>query len=171
MIKKYLEIGKIVGTHAVKGEVRVQPWADSGEFLLQFHTLYLSDGAQKLLITSSRIHKNIVIMKLKGIDSVEQADAMRGKVLYMDRADAHLPEGRYFIQDLIGLRVIDADSGEEYGVIADVSQTLASDIYHIRTPHGREYLIPAIDSVLASTDVEGGYVAIHAIKGMFDDED
>ena len=171
MIKKYLEIGRIVGTHAIKGEVRVQPWADSGEFLLGFRTLYYAEGKEKISIVSSRVHKNVVIMKIKGVDSVEAADVLRGKVLYMDRADAKLPEGRYFIQDLIGLKVIDAQTSEVYGEIADVSQTLANDIYHAITPQGKECLIPAIDEVLSKTDVEAGYVAINAMKGMFDDED
>lgn len=170
-MKKYLEIGKIVGTHALKGEVRVQPWADSGEFLLQFGIFYLNEGAQSIKVTNSRVHKNIVIVKLKGVDTIEAADAMRGKVLYIDRDDAHLPEGRYFIQDLIGLKVIDADNGTEYGVIDDVTQTVANDVYHIKAADGKIYYIAAVDQVLAGTDLEAGTVAIHAMKGMFDDED
>jgi len=170
-VKKYLEIGKIVGTHALKGEVRVQPWADSGEFLLQFGIFYLSEGAQSIKVTNSRVHKNVVIVKLKGVDTIEAADAMRGKVLYIDRADAHLPEGRYFIQDLIGLRVIDADNGTEYGIIDDVTQTIANDVYHVKAANGKIYYIAAVEQVLAGTDLEAGTVAIHAMKGMFDDED
>jgi len=170
-VKKYLEIGKIVGTHAIKGEVRVQPWADSGDFLLQFGIFYLNEGASSVKVVSSRVHKNIVIVKLKGVDSIEQADAMRGKVLFIDRADAKLPDGRYFIQDLIGLKVIDADNGTEYGVIDDVTQTLANDVYHVKNTDGKIFYIAAVDQVLAGTDLEKGTVAIHAMKGMFDDED
>lgn len=170
-MKKYLEIGKIVGTHAIKGEVRVQPWADSGDFLLQFGIFYLNEGASSVKVVSSRVHKNIVIVKFKGVDTIEQADAMRGKVLYIDRADAKLPEGRYFIQDLIGLRVIDAENGTEYGIIDDVTQTLANDVYHVKNAEGKVFYIAAVDQVLAGTDLDAGTVAIHAMKGMFDDED
>ena len=170
-MKKYLEAGKIVGTHGIRGELRVQPWADSGEFLAGFRTLYFGKGEKRLDILSSRPHKNIVIMKISGVDTIEAADALRGRVLYIDRADAHLPEGRYFIQDLIGCRVVDCDSGEEYGEITDVSSTGVNDVYHVKTPAGEERLIPAVDSVLAGTDIEAGEVRIHAMKGMFDDED
>ena len=170
-MKKYLEIGKIVGTHALKGEVRVQPWADSGEFLLQFGIFYLNEGSSSIRVMNSRVHKNVVVAKLKGVDSIETADTMRGKVLYIDRADAQLPEGRYFIQDLIGLKVIDADSGAVYGVIDDITQTVANDVYHVKAEDGKIYYIAAVDQVLAGTDLEAGTVAIHAIKGMFDDED
>lgn len=170
-MKKYLEVGKIVGTHGVKGEVRIQPWADSGEFLLDFKKFYYHDGAEFFNVKSSRVQKNVVVAKLEGIDSIEQADTLRNRVLFIDRADAKLPEGHYFIQDLIGLRVIDADSGAEYGVISDVFNTGANDIYSVRTASGKESLIPAIDQVLAGTDLEAGTVAIHPMKGMFDDED
>ena len=170
-MKKYLEAGKIVGTHGIKGELRVQPWTDSGEFLASFKTLFFNGGAERADVLAARPHKNIVIIKLKGVDSIEAADALRGKLLYIDRADANLPEGRYFIQDLIGCRVTDDATGEVYGTISDVSSTGVNDVYHVKTPGGAEYLIPAIEQVIASTDVEGGEVRINAMKGMFDDED
>ncbi len=170
-MKKYLEIGKIVGTHGIKGEVRIQPWADSGEFLLGFKKLYGKDGSPVYQIKAARVHKNMVIAKLSGVDSIEQADTLRGRILYLDRADANLPEGRYFIQDLIGLRVIDADTGAEYGVVNDVFNTVANDVYSLRAPDGKEYLIPAIDRVLAGTDLEAGTIKIHPMKGMFDDDE
>lgn len=170
-MKKYLEVGKIVGTHGIKGEVRIQPWADSGEFLLGFKKFYYNDGAAHYDVRQARVHKNIVIAKLSGVDTVEQADLLRNRVLYIDRKDANLPEGRYFIQDLIGLRVIDADSGEEYGVINDVFSTLANDIYSVHSADGKDYLVPAIDQILAGTDLEAGTVKIRPMKGLFDDED
>lgn len=170
-MKKYLEVGRIVGTHGVRGELRVQPWADDGEFLLDFDVLYYDNGAEKIEIEKARVHNNLVILKLKGVDTIEQADALRGRILYIDRSDARLPEGRYFIQDLIGLKVIDADNGEELGTIKDVFTMVANDVYSVITPDGRECLIPAIDDVLAGTDIEAGTVAIHKMKGMFDDED
>jgi len=170
-MKKYLEIGKIVGTHGIKGEVRIQPWADSGEFLLDFKKLYDKTGSVCYQIKNARVHKNMVIAKIAGVDSIEQADTLRGKILFMDRQDANLPEGRYFVQDLIGLHVIDADNGTEYGVVTDVFNTFANDVYSLRSPDGKEYFIPAIDQVLAGTDLEAGTIKIHPMKGMFDDDE
>ena len=108
-------------------------------------------------------------MTLEGVTSAQEASVLRGRVLYLNRADVQLPEGSYFIQDLIGLRVLDADSGAEYGVLSDVSATGANDVYHIRTPQG-ERLIPAVPSVVIDTDVADGVMKIRPIKGMFDDE-
>ncbi len=170
-MKNYLEIGRIVGTHAIKGEVRVQPWADSPDYLLGFKQLYFDEGREQLDILSARVHKNIVIMKIKGVDTVERADELRGRVLFMNRKDAHLPEGRYFVQDLLGCQVVDADTGRVYGVLFDVSNTVSSDIYHIKSSEGKEYLIPVLDEVRDHVDLEQSIIFIHSMRGMFDDED
>ena len=166
-IKQFLEAGQIVGTHGVRGEVRVQPWCDSPAFLARFGTLYFDEGRTPVRV-KARPHQKIVLMSLEGISTVQQAAVLRGKVLYLDRADVKLPEGSYFIQDLIGLRVVDADSGEDYGTLSEVSATGAHDVYHIRTPRGI-VLIPAVPSVVIDTDIAGGVMTIRPIKGMFDD--
>lgn len=167
-MKQYLETGKITGTHGLKGEVRVQPWADSPEFLAEFEELYLDKGAKKLEITSSRVHKNMLIMKIKGIDSIEEADTLRGKVLYMNRDDVELEEGAYFIQDLIGLDVIDNDTGERLGKLDDVTETGANDVYHVKTDDGKVYLIPVIPDVIREVSLEDGCVKIFKMKGLFE---
>ncbi|MBP1548296.1 MAG: 16S rRNA processing protein RimM, partial [Oscillospiraceae bacterium] len=110
-MKKYLEIGKIVAVQGLKGEVRVEPWCDSAEFLCEFDRLYFSKGETPVDVVRSRPHKNIVLMKLDGVDTPEDAQKLRGKILYMDRDDVELEEGCYFVQDLIGLEVVDADDG------------------------------------------------------------
>ena len=93
MIKEYLEIGEIVGTHGVHGELRLNPWCDSPDFVSRFKTLYYdSNGGCAAQIKSARPHGNIVLLRIAGIDSVEQAQKMRGKILYMKRSDAKLPE-------------------------------------------------------------------------------
>ena len=103
MIKNFLAVGQIVGTHGVRGEMRVNPWADSPEFLKQFKTLYYdAEGKNSVGVISARPHGNIVLMKLEDIDTVEAASAMRNKRLYMRRSDARLPDGVYFIEELIG---------------------------------------------------------------------
>ena len=168
-MKQFLEIGKIVGTHGIKGEVRVEYWADSGEFLARFKRLYFDAGKTCLDITSARPHKSIVIMKIKGVDTVSDADTLRGKVLYMNRNDAKLPPGRYFIDDLIGLAIIDNRTGERLGVIESITSTAANEVYHIKGADDKMYYIPAIDSVIAETNIPGGFVKINVMRGMFDD--
>jgi len=170
-LKKYLETGKIVGTHGVKGMVRVQPWSDSGDFLANFKKFYLDNrGERVLLATSVKPHGNIVIIAFKGVDSIEKAEELRNKILYIDRNDVKLPKDRYFIDDLIGCKVLDADTDKQLGVLTDVSQTGANDVWHI-TNDGKEYLIPAIDEVIVSVDLENTTLIIRPLKGIFDDED
>ena len=97
---------------------------------------------------------------------------MRGKVLYMRRADAHLPAGQYFISELIGCDVIDADDpAKRYGTLSDVSKTGANDVWHVRADDGKEYLLPAIPPVVIETDVAQNVVRIRPLKGIFDDAD
>ena len=169
MKKQFLEIGKIVGTHGLKGEVRIEPWCDGAEFLCRFKRLYKADGTE-MKVLSSKVHKNIGIILFKGVASVEQADMMRGTVLYMNRDDARLPKGANFVQDLIGLEVIDADSGTLYGVITDVIKTGANDVYQVEKD-GKEYYVPVIPDVIKEKDIDGGYIKIFAMKGIFEDED
>ena len=108
MKKQYLESGKIVTTHGVRGEVRVQPWCDTPGFLTQFACLYLdARGSQARVVERARVHKNIVIVKFEGVENVEDAAGLRGKTVYIDRADVELEEGECFVQDLIGCTVRD----------------------------------------------------------------
>ncbi len=169
-MKKYLEIGKIVSVQGLKGEIRVEPWCDSPDFLCEFDTLYFDKGKTPLEVERSRQQKNIVIMKIKGTDTVEQAQLLRNKILYMDRDDVELEEGAYFVQDLIGLTVIDNDSGRDYGKICEVSFTGANDVYHIKDKDGKVRLIPAIPDVVKSTDIGEGVMKIHVLEGLFDED-
>lgn len=170
MKKRYLEVGKIVGTHGVKGMTRVQVWADSPDFLKQFKYLYTDkNGGDKLTVLKVQPHGNISLLAFKGVETIEHAESLRNTVLYIDRKDVKLPEGRYFITDLIGITVFDADSGAVLGEICDVSHTGANDVWHIKK-EGKEYLIPAIDDVLVDVDIESEKAVIRPLKGIFDDE-
>ena len=171
MLLSYLEVGQIVGTHGIVGEMRVQPWCDSPDFLTKFKTLYTDkDGVNAVKVKSSRVHKNIVLIKLPDVTTIEQAERMRGKVLYISRKDANIPDGEWFIQELIGCTVFDADTGKEYGVLSDVSKTGANDVWHIEKD-GKEYLLPAINDIIANVDVKNEKIEIRSIiKGIFDDE-
>lgn len=166
-MKQFLEIGKIVAVQGLKGEVRVEAWCDSPEFMCEFDLLYFNKGKTPVHIVRSRPHKNIVLMKIEGVDTPEAAQELRGKVLYMDRNDVELEEGTYFVQDLIGLEVIDADDGTIYGTLAEVTATGANDVYHIKNEE-KTYLIPAIPDVIEKTDIEGGRLLIHKMEGLFD---
>ncbi|MBR2715236.1 MAG: 16S rRNA processing protein RimM [Ruminococcus sp.] len=170
MVKKFLECGKIVGTHGVRGEMRVECWCDSPQFLSQFKTLYLNNGEEKIKV-KSRAHKNMVLMKMPSIDTIEQADTLRGKILYIKRSDIKLEEGVNFIQDLIGLSVVDSNTKEVYGVVKDVLHTGSNDVYEMKADDAKMYYIPAIPDIIDEVDVEGGEIRITPMKGLFSDED
>ena len=143
-MKQYLEIGKIVNVHGLRGDMKVVPWCDDPEFLCEFDTLYL------------------------GVDTVEEAEKLRNQVLYMDRDEVELEEGVYFIQDLIGLEVLDVDTGKSYGKLTDVMQTGANDVYEVKDADGKTVLIPAIPDVVQETDLDGGVMRIRPLEGLFD---
>ena len=170
MLKQYLEIGKIVGTHGVRGELRVECWCDSPQFFSSFKKLYFNEGADKIDVTS-RPHKNIALMKIKGVDTVEQADLLRGRVLYVNRKDIKLPKGTNFIQDIIGLEVTDVDTDVVYGKVTEVIKTGANDVYEVKGADGKAYYIPVIKDVVIETNPKKGKVLIKPMKGIFDDED
>ncbi len=170
-MKQYLEIGKIVSVQGIKGEVRVQPWCDSPEFLCEFEELYLdSKGEKTIEILSVRVQKNVVVMKIDGVNTVEAAEKMRGTTLYIDRDDIELDENSYFVQDLIGLSVFDEVTNENYGEIVEVSQTGANDVYHIKNSDGKIRLIPAIADVVLETNLEERKMVIHVLEGLFDED-
>lgn len=170
MIMDFIECGQIVSTHGVRGEVRVNPWCDSPKFLLQFKKFYIDKvGSKDLSVISSRVANNIVLMKIDGIASVEDAMKLKNTVLYIKREDADIGD-RYFIQELIGCTVFHSETKEELGVISDVSQLPANDIWHI-TKDGKEYLVPALKQVIVDVNVAEDKAYINPMKGIFDDED
>lgn len=164
----YIECGQIVSTHGVRGELRVNPWSDSPDFLLQFKRFYLKDGTP-LAVEFSRVHKNCVNVKFENIRSIDDAMPYIHKTLYLDREDVTLPEGSYFIADLIGLAVSDVDTGKAYGKIVDVFRTGANDVYTIRDDAGKEVLVPALKEVVIETDILHGSMKIRPLKGLFDE--
>ncbi len=171
MKQQFIETGKITGTHGIHGEMRVQPWCDSPEDLLQYKTLYLDTaGYERLEVVGMRVHKTMVILKAKGIDSIPKAEAFRERVVYLHRDDLNLDEGQYLVADLIGCKVFETKTGTPLGEITDVSQTGANDVWHINKD-GKEYLIPAIPLVVDEVDIDSGRVTITPLKGIFEDED
>lgn len=169
MQKQYLEVGRIVGTHGIRGEMRVECWANSPDFLKKFKKLWLDEGKTALEV-SCRPHKNIALLTVKGIGSIEEADKLRGRILYIDRSDVKLEEGEHFVQDIIGLSVADAENGTVYGVVTDVLKTGSNDVYEMKAPDGKLCYIPVIPDILDRFDFDAEKVYIRPMKGLFDDE-
>ena len=163
MKNQFLEAGQVVNTHGVRGEVKIVPWCDSPEFLCGFDTLYI-DGAP-VKVRESRPHKGNVLARLEGVDDVNAAMRLKNKVVSIDRTGVVLPEGRHFLADLIGLKVVNDDTGEELGILEEVLTPPAHEVYVVRGG-GKEYLIPAVDAFLRGTDVDAGWVRVHLLEGM-----
>jgi len=161
MKKKYLEAGKIVNTHGVRGELKIQPWADSADFLRGFKVLYIDE--KPIRVTGSFVHKGYLIAKLEGIDDANAAMAYKNRVVYIDRDDAKLGEGEFFIQDIIGADVR-LEDGQSVGSLAEVIDLPQGKVYVVRGE--REILIPAVDEFILHTDADGGVVTVRLIEGM-----
>ena len=158
---QYLEIGQIVNTHGIRGEVRIQPWADSPDFLLRFKTFYI--GGAPVKVRASRVHKGCVIALLDGITDVNAAMALKNKTLCIDRADAKLPKGSFFLADILGARVVTED-GTELGTLADTLELPGQRVYVVRGE--REHLIPAVPEFILHTDADAGVITVRLIEGM-----
>ena len=161
MKERFIEAGEIVNTHGVRGEVKILPWTDSAEFLAKFRTLYI-DGAP-VRVLAARVHKQTVLARLEGVEDVNAAMRLKGRRVFIDRADAKLPEGGYFIQDIIGAEVVTED-GESIGALAEVIDAPASMIYVVRGD--RERLIPAVPEFILKTDAAAGLITVRLIEGM-----
>lgn len=163
MKKRFLEAGKIVNTHGIRGEVKITPWADSAEFLLRFKKFYINNDPVK--VVSSRVHKNFLIAALEGVSDVDTAAGLKNKVIYIDRKDARLEKGRFFIQDVLGLPALDDETDAEIGKVKEVLDMPAHSVYVIEKD-GKEILIPDVPEFITEVDIEAGYVKIHLIEGM-----
>lgn len=161
MKKRFLEAGRIVNTHGVRGEVKIEPWADEAAFLTRFKQFYL-DGAP-VRVRSCRVHKGMAVASLDGVDDLNAAMALRDKVVFIDRADACLPEGTVFVQDLFGARVVD-EAGNDLGVLEDVMDEPAAPILVVRGE--REILIPDVPAFVLKKDADGGVVTVRLLEGM-----
>ena len=164
-MKQYLEVGKVTNVHGLMGEVKVQPWADSPEFLCQFKTLYVDEAHFPMTVQRARVHKNMVIIKFEGPTDVPSALSLRNAILYIDRSDVDLPEGAFFLADIYGLEARDAASGEGLGAIAGVLTLPANNVYVVRGG-ARELMIPAVPQFIAETNIEAGYIRVNMMEGL-----
>ena len=160
---QFVEAGEIVNTHGVHGELKVLPWMDSPEILCEFDRCRIS--GKEYAIESCRIQKTCNLVKLSGIDTVEAAQAMRGKTLELFRED--IDDEVIFAAELIGVEVF--CNGDKLGVITDVLDYPGNSVYVVKGTH--EYMIPAVKEFILSTDMEGNRMQVQLIKGMRSDED
>ena len=165
MNSNLLEAGKIVNTHSLKGEVRIYPYCDSAEFICELDSLYI--GGQKTKILSARVHKGQALVRFEGIDHINKTEPLIGLVVYFDKNEVELEDGQYFIEDVKGLKVFDADTNELYGTVTDVIITGANDVFEVKNDN-KTLLVPKIDDVVRKIDIEAGKILITPLKGLFE---
>ena len=169
------QVGAITQTHGIRGEVKVFPMTDDVSRFKNMKELILDTGKEQIVleVTSARQQKNLVILKFKGIDNINDVEKYKGCGLFVTKENrVKCKKDEYFIADLIGLRAID-EEGEAFGTISDVIQTGANDVYVITTKQGEEVMIPAIKDCILEVSVEeqdgqAGYVRIHLLPGLLD---
>ena len=159
--QSFIDAGKIVNTHGVRGEVRIEVWLDSPAMLKRCGRVFLGGEERKLL--SAREHKGFLIAQIEGVSDVNAAQALKNRVLQIARADASLPRGSYFLQDIIGCSVVD-ESGAEIGKLAEVLELPGQRVYVVRGE--TEHLIPAVPAFVLNTDAEAGRITVRLIEGM-----
>lgn len=163
-----LQVGIISTTHGIRGEVKVYPTTDDAARFKTLKQVILDTGKEQLELEISQVKffKNLVILKFKGIDHINDVECYKGKSLFVTREHAvELGENEYFIADLIGLSVV-TDDGEALGVLKDVLQTGANDIYVVQKDKEPELLIPAIKDCISAVDISAGSMKVHLIEGL-----
>ena len=165
-----LEVGKIVNTHGLHGEVKVVPWTDYPEVFEDIETVYIKKKSEyeRLDIAGIKYQKNNLIIRFAQLKDINEAEKYKNKVLYAERESlGELPEGVYYIADLIGLDVVKED-GEKVGVIADVFNTGSNDIYEVKREGQKNLLLPVIDDVVLNIDIENKRVTVRMMEGLED---
>ena len=167
-MNKYLELGQIVNTFGIKGQVKVNPFTDDIRIFDELKEVYIEKKNELKLFQIEKVNysKNMVILKLKGIETPEEAEKLRSSYLKINRKDAKkLPEGTYYIADLIGLDVY-TDENKLLGKVDYIYNTGSNDIYVVKDEQGKEILLPAIKDVLQQVDLENGKIIVHIIEGL-----
>ncbi len=173
-MRPYLIIGEVLKPQGIRGEIKVRPETDDEQRFLELEDVYLDgEGKDKRHVQAARLREGFAYLHLEGTETVEDAEKLRGRLLYVDRAHAaRLPEGRYFIADLQGLRVQDED-GAELGRLTEVYQAGGNDVYRVEGE--RSFLFPALKKVIADVDLEKETMTLRAERlkevAVYDDED
>lgn len=163
-----LEVGKIVNTHGLRGEVKVVPWTDTPELFEQIDFVFVCRRGQreKLTLQNIKYQKQNLIVKFQEIQDIDQAQLYKNMVLSAPREMlGELPEGVYYITDLIGLSVMD-EAGNKIGVLSDVFQTGSNDVYTVKREGKKDLLLPVIENVVLQVDLERGTVMVRVMEGL-----
>lgn len=169
-MEERFQVGVITSTHGVRGEVKVYPTTDDPKRFKRLKEVILDTGKEQLIleIEGVKFFKQFVILKFKGFDNINDIEKYRQKSLYVTRANAvRLRKDEYFIADLMGLTVIDEED-KEIGVLKDVMETGANDVYEITMNDDRELLLPAIKQCVLEVNVEEGFIKVHILEGLLD---
>ncbi len=167
MRQEFLELGKIVGTHGVRGELKLDPWTDSADTFRNLTTVYIDKKPVRLV--RARPHKRQELLTLEGVGDIDTAETLRGKTVSAKRDDLSIAPGKYFVAEILGCTVKDADHPETvYGTVTDVSNTGANDIWSVKK-NGRVTLMPIIPGILVNVDIDREEVLVRPIKGIFDE--
>ena len=166
--KQFLECGKLVNTHGVYGAMKAESWCDSVQVLASLECVYFEKSGKysPLHVNRASVFKNLVIFEFDEIPDMDTAEMLKGSVIYARREDIPIEEGSVFITDMIGLPVIDANTGKVYGTLKDVYNPGASDLYVVATSEG-DRMIPAVPEFIIRIDLESG-IYVRPIEGMFD---
>ena len=158
-----VKIGRIVNAHGIRGEVRIQPYRQDLQFLTRFKTFYIKGEPVKP--TACHVHKSLVLMKLPGVDDMNTALTYKDTDIYLRRDDPRIPREMVFDEELLDMEVIRDDTGEKLGVITEVTEYPAHDVYTVRG--ARDILIPAVPDVfIKSVDLEANRMVVHILEGM-----
>jgi len=165
---KNLEVGQIVNTFGIKGFVKANPWVNDVTRFEKLKKIYIKirNEHKELEIEEVKYHKNQVLLKFKGIDTIEQAEFLRNAIIEIDRENAiPLEKGEYFIADLLDSEVF-TDEGEKLGILDDIYNTGSKDIYVVKNELGKTILLPGINDVIKEVDVENKKIIVHLLKGL-----
>ena len=163
MIRDRVDAGRVVNTHGVRGEVKIEVWLDSPQMLAKISRIFI-DGAEKRIL-SARVQQRFLIASLEGVEDVNAAMTLKGKKVSIARDDAKLPQGSFFLQDLLGASVRTED-GSLVGTLTDILERPASNIYIVTDSKGEEHLIPAVPAFILHSDPVAGEVTVRLIGGM-----
>ena len=169
-MQEYFELGQIVNTFGVKGEVKVKPFTDNVEQFKTLKTILVEKNKTtiEMKILEAQFHKEMVLLKLEGIDDMNAAEKLKGAYIKIHRKDAReLEEGEYFIADIIGSDVY-TDTGTYLGKVDDIYNTGAQDIYVVKDELGKQILLPSIKDVILNIDIVNQKVTVHLLKGLID---
>lgn len=167
-MQKYFEVGQIVNTFGVKGFLKVKPFTDDVERFEELKKVYIckKEKLEEVEIEEVKYHKDMVLLKVKGIDDMNEAEKVKGLYLKIDRKNAKkLPKDTYFIADLLGLDVY-SDEGKHLGKVDDIYPTGANDVYVIKDKMGKQLLLPGISDVIKEIDLENEKIIVHLLKGL-----